>query len=440
MPTDLVFDYQPRAPFVAFHMRNEKRACLVCHRRAGKTVALVADLIDHALRCNEPQGRFQFIAPLFRQAKDIAWTYTKQMTDFLGSHRKINESELWVEVPSASGTSARVRLYGADAPDTLRGIYSDGMAIDEMKDVHPALMQEVVLPALADRDGFLTVSGTPGGYDEFYNLYQRSMREEDWFSLMLKASESKILDEETLQKLAAEMPPPKYAQELECDFAAAAEAQFIPTEIVEEAVARRKPPDGNMPVVLGVDVARFGDDQSVILTRRGRTVEDVKRYAKNDLVFLANEVMKWSDNVKPQMIYIDGAGVGGGVVDYVTTAGYPVRDVQVGRKADDPIRWANKRVELWGDMRDWLKNAQFRIPEEEVAILKSDLLAPGYKYTVSGQCALEKKEDLKKRGIASPDVGDALALTFFERLAPAGIVRVAMRAPQPAAEYDGLRY
>lgn len=435
--------YRPRAAFLPFHMRRQKKAVLVCHRRAGKTVALLEDKIDHALGCQIPNGRFQYIAPLYRQAKDIAWTYLKEMTAYLGEYRKINESELWVEVPSAAGTPARVRLYGADAPDTLRGIYSMGMSIDEFKDVNPQLITEVVLPALADHDGYLVLSGTPGGYDAFHEAYQKALRDPGWFAMLLKASESGILSNEILEGLAKEMPPPKYAQEMECDFAAAAEAQFIPSDLVQAASERREAPDTQMPVVIGVDVARFGDDRSVILTRQGRTLQDVKMYQKNDLVFLANEVMKWSDNVRPQMIYVDGAGVGGGVVDYLDTAGYPVRDVQVGSASGDPIRWANKRVELWGDMREWLATAQFRCADEHAEILKNDLLAPTYKYNIAGATALERKEDMKKRGIPSPDVADALALTFYERLAPPGLAvsRFAAQAHMDDnSNYDPLRY
>lgn len=421
-------------------MRRQRKACIVCHRRAGKTVALLEDLIDLGLGCEKPNGRFQFIAPLYRQAKDIAWTYLKSMTEYLGPHRTINESELWVEVPSLAGTSARVRLYGADNPDTLRGIYSDGMCLDEFKDMHPDLVNEVVLPALADRNGYLTISGTPGGYDEFYNTYQRALRDPDWFTMMLRASDSKILPDEKLAELAKEMPAQKYAQEMECDFGASNEAQFIPTEIFEQATARREPPDGHAPVVLGVDVARFGDDSSVIVTRQGRTLQDVRRYAKTDLVFLANEIMRWADNVKPAKICVDGAGVGGGVVDYLKSAGYPVEDVQVGSTAEDKVRWRNRGGELWGAMRDWLKTAQFRCDPDSVAVLRGDLLGRRYSYTLTGQVDLERKDDMKKRGLPSPDVADALALTFAVRLAPEGLNTRRFRAPHPVVDYDVMRY
>ncbi|NQW01664.1 MAG: hypothetical protein HQ483_18315 [Rhodospirillales bacterium] len=433
MPT-IDLGYTPRPAFRPFHMRTENRACLVCHRRAGKTVALIADMVDNALRCPKPNGRFQLLAPLHKQVKDIAWTYLKDMTAAILT-RTVNESELWVALPSRAGTPVRVRLYGTDVnPDALRGLYSDGMALDEYADMNPAIWDSVVLPALADRGGYLVVSGTPRGYNAFYKRYQESLRDERWYSLLLKASQSAVLSADTLVDLAREMPPGKYAQEMECDFTQAATAQFVPTELVEKAMVRLGQADARMPRVLGVDVARFGDDASVLVTRRGRVVEALQRFTKRDLVTLANEVMKWADSVRPQMIYVDGAGVGGGVVDYLSGAGYPVRDVQVGGRADDRVRYLNKRAELWGEMREWLATAQFQLPDDEMNILCADLLGPAYSYTMSGQTALERKQDMKNRGLASPDAGDALALTFFERLAPRGLRSADMAEDAEAME------
>ncbi len=420
MPT-INLGYTPRDAFRPFHMRIQKRACLVCHRRAGKTVALIADMVDSALRCAKPNGRFQLLAPLHKQVKDIAWTYLKDMTAGIPT-RQINESELWVGLPSQAGTLARVRLYGTDGnPEALRGLYSDGMALDEFADMNPLIWDSIVLPALADRDGYVVVSGTPKGYNAFYQRYQESLRDEDWFSMQLKASRSGILPEKTLRDLAREMPPTKYAQEMECDFSQAATAQFITSKSVEDAIERQGQTDKKMPRVLGVDVARFGDDASVIITRKGRVVEAMHRFHKLDLISLANEIMRWADEVGPQMIYVDGAGVGGGVVDYLTSVGYAVRDVQVGGAALDKVRYLNKRAELWGEMREWLATAQFQLPEDGLAILRADLLGPEYSYTLTGQTQIERKEDMKKRGIPSPDAADALALTFFERLAPVGL-------------------
>ncbi len=130
--------YQPRAAFAPFHSRRQRWSSLVCHRRAGKTVACVADLVDAALRLKKPNPRFAYIAPYFSQAKDVAWVYLKDMTrDIPGV--EINESELRVDLPNGG----RVRLYGADNPDRLRGLFLDGCVLDEFGDMTPGARRSV---------------------------------------------------------------------------------------------------------------------------------------------------------------------------------------------------------------------------------------------------------------------------------------------------------
>ena len=132
--------YTPRVQFVPFHERKERWSALVCHRRAGKTVACIMDLVDAALRCEKPNPRFAYIAPLYVQAKDVAWTYLKQFTREIPG-AEFNESELRVDFAS---NDARIRLYGADGYDRMRGIYLDGVILDEAADFDPRAWPEVI--------------------------------------------------------------------------------------------------------------------------------------------------------------------------------------------------------------------------------------------------------------------------------------------------------
>ena len=156
MQETIELGYAPRGAFVAFHQRRERWAALVCHRRAGKTVACVADLVDAALRCTRENGRFAYIAPFYTQAKDVAWVYVKQMSAPIPGV-VINESELRVDYP----LGARVRLYGADNADRMRGLYFDGVVLDEPADMRPSVWGEVVRPTLSDRRGWASFIGTP---------------------------------------------------------------------------------------------------------------------------------------------------------------------------------------------------------------------------------------------------------------------------------------
>lgn len=188
---------------------------MVCHRRAGKTVAAVNELIIRALHTKRKNARYAYVAPFYSQAKDLAWQYLKDGTkDFAV---RIRESTLRVELPNG----ACITLYGSDNPNRLRGLFLDGVVIDEYGDCRPSLWDEVLLYTLLDRDGWALFIGTPKGKNHFYHIHQKSMHKKDWFSLTLKASESGIYSEEQLAKLKEESDEEKYAQEMECSFTAA---------------------------------------------------------------------------------------------------------------------------------------------------------------------------------------------------------------------------
>ena len=228
MQETIELGYAPRGAFVAFHQRRERWAALVCHRRAGKTVACVADLVDAALRCTRENGRFAYIAPFYTQAKDVAWVYVKQMSAPIPGV-VINESELRVDYPNG----ARVRLYGADNADRMRGLYFDGVVLDEPADMRPSVWGEVVRPTLSDRRGWAAFIGTPKGHNEFFEVYSDALVDERWFTLMLRASESGLLPQEELTDAARSMTAEQYAQEYECSFEAAILGAYFGREMAD---------------------------------------------------------------------------------------------------------------------------------------------------------------------------------------------------------------
>jgi phage terminase large subunit len=214
-PEELVSEYIPRDQFLAFHTREQRWACLVVHRRGGKTVACVNEATTRAVYTQKENARFAYIAPFYRQAKDVAWQYLKQFAEpFI---TKVRESELRVELFNG----AWITLYGADNPDALRGLYFDGVVLDEYGDCRPSLWGTVVLPTLADRKGWAVFIGTPKGKNHFYDVYRRAQVEDNWFCMTLPASVSGILDDEELTEMQAQMTESAYRQELECDFDAA---------------------------------------------------------------------------------------------------------------------------------------------------------------------------------------------------------------------------
>lgn len=246
--------YRPREAFVPFHMRRERWAALVCHRRAGKTVACVADLVDAALRCQKPNGRFAYIAPFYTQAKDVAWIYVKQLsTPIPGA--QINESELRVDYPNG----ARVRLYGADNADRMRGLYFDGVVLDEPADMRPRVWGEVVRPTLSDRQGWAAFIGTPKGHNDFYDVYDEATKNAAWFTMMLRASESGLLLAEELEDARRTMTPEQYEQEYECSFEAAILGAYFGREMADaerDGRIRDLPYEPGLPVYTAWDLGK----------------------------------------------------------------------------------------------------------------------------------------------------------------------------------------
>jgi phage terminase large subunit len=222
---DLVSPYEVREQFLPLHNRKTRWFIGVAHRRAGKTVSAINELIIGATKCRLPNPRFAYVAPQLNQAKDIAWTYLKEYTAFLSP--KINESELWVELPGG----ARIRIYGADNPDRLRGIYLDGVVPDEFGDMDPTVWTQVLRPALSDRKGWACFIGTPKGKNTFHRLWTEAEDNPDWTRLMLRASETGLLDAKELADARKMMSADEFAQEYECSFDAAVRGAYYAHEM-----------------------------------------------------------------------------------------------------------------------------------------------------------------------------------------------------------------
>ncbi len=241
--------YRPRPLQAGIHRRLERFSVLVCHRRFGKTVLCVNELIDHAVRSTRQRPRYAYIAPLYRQAKQVAWDYLKHYTEAIPG-RKVNETELRVDLPNG----ARIQLYGADNPDSLRGIYLDGAVLDEYAQMSPHLWGEVIRPALADREGWAVFIGTPKGHNEFWRKYRAARADEGWYAALFAASNTGILPEAELEAARRDMTPEQYEQEFECSFEAAIRGAYYGRAMAEAQRTGRIPAVPHDPA-LPVDTA-----------------------------------------------------------------------------------------------------------------------------------------------------------------------------------------
>lgn len=251
-------DYIPRPQFVGFHCRDKRWSVIVAHRRAGKTVACVMELLTRALATSKPKARYAYIAPFREQAKTVAWEYLKYYAQSVvrEPEKDFRESELQVHLYNG----ASVRLFGADNPNALRGIYLDGVVLDEYADMRPALWGEVIRPTLSDRNGWAVFIGTPRGKNGFWTIYDDAGKNpQDWFRLTLKASETHLLPESELADARKTMTENQYAQEYECSFEAAVIGAIYAKELKaawDQGRVRRVPYDGGRLVFAAFDIGR----------------------------------------------------------------------------------------------------------------------------------------------------------------------------------------
>jgi len=256
----VVIPYTPRPQFQDFHNRTQRWSVGVAHRRAGKTVARVNDLIKAAILCDKPEPRFAYIAPFYAQAKDVAWQYVKRFTAPIPGVVS-NESELRVDLPNGG----RIRLYGADNYERMRGIYLDGVVLDEYGDMDPRAWAEVIRPALSDRKGWADFIGTPKGRNHFCEMWERAQGDPEWFTQMLKASETNIVDAAELADARKTMTEDQFEQEYECSFQAAVQGAYFGREMTQAEKDKRicsVPWEPKIPVHTAWDLG-IGDSTSI---------------------------------------------------------------------------------------------------------------------------------------------------------------------------------
>jgi hypothetical protein len=235
-------------------------------------------------------------------------------------------------------------------------------------------------------------------------------KREFWHSEHIDARDVEDTDKAIYEQIIAEYgsDSPQARIEVYGEFPSAGDDQFIPPQLVDEAAQRPRYKDADAPIVIGIDPARSGADSTVIVVRQGRDLLHIKRYRGDDTMTTVGHVIDAIEEYRPTLTVIDEGGLGYGILDRLTEQRYKVRGVNFGWKSKNPIMWGNKRAELWGAMREWLKSGS--IPHDRQ--LKSDFTGPKTKPDSAGTIFLESKKDMKSRGLASPDAADALACTF----------------------------
>ena len=263
----IVIPYKPREWAKVLHTTHKRWIVLVVHRRAGKTVACINHLQRDALRI--PLSKFAYIAPTYKQAKNVAWDLVKYYSRNIPGV-EYNEVELTVRYPNG----AKITLYGADNPDSLRGIGLHGVVFDEYSQQPGNIFTEIIRPALADNEGYAIWIGTPKGRNEFYRIYKQAKEGKsekgedisaDWLGVLLTSKDTNILSEKELQDARKTMSEDEFNQEFMCSFEAAVKGAYYSEELSRARMQGRiakVPHDPRLPVYTVWDLG-IGDATAI---------------------------------------------------------------------------------------------------------------------------------------------------------------------------------
>lgn len=309
---EIVIPYSPRDWAKKLHDSTKRWMVIVIHRRGGKTVAALNHLQRDALQT--PKGLFAYIAPTYKQAKMIAWDMIKEYSRVIPDV-KYNESELTVLYPNG----AKLRLLGADNPDSLRGIALHGVVFDEYSQQPSNIFAEIVRPALADNKGYAIWIGTPKGHNNFYELYEYAGTDEKWMRLLLNVDETGVLDAEELDDARNIMSSDEFKQEFYCSFDAAIRGAYYSDQIEKIRKDNRittVPYEESLPVNtywdLGVGdatsiiFAQFVGNEKRIIDYYEMSGEGLAHYAK----VLQEKNYVYGDHYAPHDIQVKELGTG----------------------------------------------------------------------------------------------------------------------------------
>ncbi len=404
-------DYTPRRWQDECHRKRRRFSVYAIHRRAGKTQMALMELLDKAMKCRLELPLFAYVAPFLSQARGIAWARLKRLVEPLRVRGAVDVREAELSVVFRHNGAA-IKLYGADNPDALRGVRLDGCVIDEVAQIKPEVWVDILQPALSDRLGWAMFIGTPSGINLFSQLFFEASGKPDWHAARFTVDDTDAIDPAEVVRLRAEMPEQSFAREYLCDFSAGGTDQLVSLQEVEDSCRRnyRQTEIAHAPIVFGVDPARFGDDRSVLIVRQGLVAFSPTVLRGVDNMTLAEVVASQIVVHRPDAVFVD-SGAGAGVIDRLRQLGHrQIIEVPFGGKALMP-QFLNRRTEMWCGMADWIRSGG-KIPDD--THLKSELATPRFWFDSQGRRVLESKDDIKERlkGGASPDIADALALTF----------------------------
>ncbi len=353
-------------------------------------------------------------APTAHQLQDVLWREMRrlvgQMPEEMRGRFQVTAERILVK---ETGGLIVGRTARPENPDALQGFHAPEILfiIDEAAGVADAVF-EVARGALSTPSARVALTGNPTRLSGYFHAAFHLARD-SWARLAFSCHDSPLVAPEYARDLAKEYGEDSdlYRVRVLGEFPKSGVYNLIPLEQVEKAMERKAPAGYReaAPCVFGVDPAWMGTDRSAIVMRRGLEARVIAVVRGADTVRLAELVAARCVQHEPDTIFVDQTGVGAGVLDQLQHAGYPVIGVAFSQTPTEPDRFLNRRAEMWWKLKEWLEQEPFLEANPD---LRDDLVAPEYFLTSTGKIQLEAKDSMRRRGLASPDLGDALALTF----------------------------
>lgn len=345
--------YHPRPLQRALHQGRKRFNVVVAHRRFGKTLFCLNELMACAVICAREAPRYAYVAPLLNQAKDVAWDHLRRVASAI-PETALHATELRADLPNG----ARIRLYGADNPDRLRGLYLDGVVLDEYGQMQPRVWPEVIRPALADRGGWAVFIGTPMGRNAFAALYEAAKLDPDWLAVLHRASETGIIPEAELAAAARAMSAEQYAQEFECSFDAAVQGAYyarLVTALESQGRIRAVPWEPALPVHTAWDLG-IGDSTAIWFCQQlGHEVRLIDYYENSGVGLahyagrLAERPYAYGEHLLPHDAAVREVGSGQSRVETLRSLGIRPRLLPPARLEDGIEAARNLLPRCWFD-------------------------------------------------------------------------------------------
>lgn len=354
------------------------------------------------------------------QLRDVVWAeiarWWRQLPPFLKDQIEINAERVFVKA-DPEGSFAVARTARPEKPEALQGFHAETLAffIEEASGIEDIIF-ETAGGALSSEDSWVFMFANPTRTTGYFARSHHSNRA-NWRTYHVPCFASSRVSESFAREIANEYGEDSnvYRVRVLGEFPQTEDDSVVPMGLVLAAYGREVSPT-DISVVWGLDVARFGDDTTALCKRRGNVItEPVREWRKFDLMQVCGVIMKELHETpieaRPTAINVDVIGLGAGVVDRLRELGAPVRGINVGESpSSSPDRFMRMRDELWWKTREWFETRAVTMPRDEA--LTAELTGPKYKLESTGKLKVESKDDMKKRGVKSPNKADALCLTF----------------------------